>query len=264
MDLELIIKKPTQCLIHLLALMSWRTPGMIISDANSCENNITNQSEIQEQKLGYVYRHIRLDTNMPFYIGISSINDGKYSRSKEKDGRNKYWKNIINKTEYRVEILLKNVPLDILCEKEKYFIKLYGRVDKGLGTLVNMTDGGDKGTPGIIVSEETRKRISYTVKKNMTDETRKKQSDAKKGKKLSPETIEKLRQCNTGKKMSKESIEKTRKGNSKPVGKYKDGILIKEYPSARATGIDGYSFKHVSSCCLGKRENHRGFQWKFL
>lgn len=237
---------------------------MVISEANSCVNDNINQSKNQEQKLGYVYRHIRLDNNEVFYIGISTINDGKYTRAYEKDGRNKYWKNIINKTEYRIDIMMKDLPLNIMYEKEKYFIQLYGRKDKGLGTLVNMTDGGDKGTPGIIVSEETRKKISHTVKKNMTDETRKKQSEAKKGKTLSEEHKEKLRQINLGKKMSEESIEKTRKGNSKPVGQYKDGNLIKEYPSARATGIDGYSYKHVSNCCLGKRKNHGGFQWKFL
>ena len=43
-----------------------------------------------------VYRHIRLDKNIPFYIGISTNNKRPYS----KNGRNNYWKNIIAITDY--------------------------------------------------------------------------------------------------------------------------------------------------------------------
>lgn len=41
--------------------------------------------------MAYVYRHIRLDKNEPFYIGIGS--DNKYSRAKQKTGRNDRWHN---------------------------------------------------------------------------------------------------------------------------------------------------------------------------
>ena len=98
---------------------------MIISNANSCENNITEQSKNQTEKLGYVYRHIRLDTNMPFYIGISTVNDDDYKRSKDVVHRSKEWKDVILTTEYRVDILLENIPVSTLGNKEKYFIKLY-------------------------------------------------------------------------------------------------------------------------------------------
>lgn len=110
---------------------------MVISTTDSNKN----QSKNQEQKLGYVYRHIRLDTNMPFYIGISTVNDKGYNRA-YCIRRSKEWKDIVKNTKYRVEILLENVPVSILSEKEKYFIKLYGRLDKGTGTLVNKTSGG--------------------------------------------------------------------------------------------------------------------------
>lgn len=49
----------------------------------------------------YVYRHIRLDTNEPFYIGIgtkstsfSSIKT-EYKRAFSKRSRTKYWHNIL-------------------------------------------------------------------------------------------------------------------------------------------------------------------------
>jgi hypothetical protein len=92
--------------------------------------------------LAYIYYHIRLDKNEPFYIGIGSDNKGKYTRAYSKN-RNTYWKNIVNKTLYKVEIIQDNITWEYACNKEKEFISLYGRADLGLGLLVNMTDGGE-------------------------------------------------------------------------------------------------------------------------
>jgi len=110
--------------------------------------------------LAYVYRHIRLDKNEPFYIGIGSDDSGEYSRAYIKKERNKYWHHITRKIKYDIEILLEDLTWEQACEKEKEFIKLYGRKDLGLGTLVNMTDGGD----GLInPSEATKDKISKTL-----------------------------------------------------------------------------------------------------
>lgn len=111
----------------------------------------------------YVYRHIRLDKNEPFYIGIGS--DKKYKRAFEKTRRNKMWYDVINKTDYEVDILIDGLSWEQACEKEKEFIKLYGRKDINNGSLVNMTDGGD-GTNGMIMSEEWRKNKSNSLKGN--------------------------------------------------------------------------------------------------
>lgn len=56
--------------------------------------------------MAYLYRHIRLDKNVPFYIGIGSDNLGKYTRAYSTRSRNSYWKNIVNKTQYVIEIML--------------------------------------------------------------------------------------------------------------------------------------------------------------
>ena len=69
-----------------------------------------------------VYRHIRLDKNMPFYIGIAS--DSK--RPNNKKDRSSFWKSIVNKTDYIVEIIFENLTKDQAIEKEVEFIKLYG------------------------------------------------------------------------------------------------------------------------------------------
>jgi hypothetical protein len=98
-----------------------------------------------------VYRHIRLDKNEPFYIGIGS----NTYRATSKNNRNKHWKNIVSKTDYEVEILFEDLSRDKAIEKEIELIKLYGRKDLGLGTLCNMTDGGD----GILGLKQSKEHI---------------------------------------------------------------------------------------------------------
>ena len=86
-----------------------------------------------------VYRHIRNDKNMPFYIGIGKDTSRPYN----KRSRSKFWKSIISKTEYTVEILFEDLTKEQAIEKEVEFIELYGRVDLKTGTLCNMTCGGE-------------------------------------------------------------------------------------------------------------------------
>jgi hypothetical protein len=90
-----------------------------------------------------VYRHIRLDKNQPFYIGIGK----DIKRAYERRSRSKHWLNIANKG-YEVEILFEDIEWKEACKKEIEFIELYGKViDKQEGTLVNLTKGGE-GTLG--------------------------------------------------------------------------------------------------------------------
>lgn len=116
--------------------------------------------------MAYVYRHIRLDKNVPFYIGIGADEEGEYERAFYKYKRNKHWMNVINKTEYEVDILIEGLLWEEACLKEKEFIKLYGRRDIGTGTLVNMTNGGD-GTSGRVLPYDSyrkmRERLSIPV-----------------------------------------------------------------------------------------------------
>ena len=55
-----------------------------------------------------------------------------------------------------------SIPKEIAEEKEKEFIKLYGRRDLGLGTLVNLTDGG-YGKGKYIAKSTTRKKLSIAA-----------------------------------------------------------------------------------------------------
>ena len=116
--------------------------------------------------MAIVYQHRRLDTNEIFYIGIELDSDKRKAiglRSLKTTGRSKYWKNIINKTDYGVEILFNDLTNEESKDIEKYLIKFYGRRDLGLGSLVNLTDGGD-GAVGCVKSKESKIKTSLSMK----------------------------------------------------------------------------------------------------
>lgn len=126
--------------------------------------------------MAYVYRHIRLDKNEPFYIGIGS--DNRYRRANEKSRRNKYWQNIVSKSKYEIEILFDDISWDEACKKEIEFIQLYGRKDIFTGTLTNLTGGGD-GAYKTIPTKETREKLSLKAKgKKYKESTKSKISNA--------------------------------------------------------------------------------------
>jgi hypothetical protein len=112
----------------------------------------------------YLYRHIRLDKNEPFYIGIGTkpkaflYYSTEYNRAYNKSRRNNIWKKITNKTSYEVEILLESDDYDFIKQKEIEFIALYGRINNKTGILTNLTDGGE-GTKGLVISLSTREKI---------------------------------------------------------------------------------------------------------
>jgi hypothetical protein len=121
----------------------------------------------------YLYRHIRLDKNEVFYVGIGKKpkkyngHRTEYKRAFTSYKRTKFWKQIVNKTEYRVEIMLESDDLEFIKEREVEFISLYGRKDQKVGTLVNLTDGGELNNSGaskyrknFALSPESRAKIS--------------------------------------------------------------------------------------------------------
>lgn len=212
--------------------------------------------------MGYIYRHVRHDNNEPFYIGIGLTDDPEYKRAYSKKGRNNIWKGIVSRTTYSVHIMMDDLSAEDVKEKEKEFIKLYGRIACGTGVLCNLTDGGD-GSVGVIVSEETRRKQSeahkgkkyeiseefrqYLIKRNkngLTEETKEKLRVAMTGRKHTQETKDKMSFDRSGEKHplfgkspSKETREKwskTRKGRPSPhKKKVIDTITGIEYDSVK-------------------------------
>jgi hypothetical protein len=141
--------------------------------------------------MAIVYRHIRLDKNEPFYIGI-----GKNIKRAYDKRRGEHWKSIVNKSEYRVDILFDNLTWECACLKEIELIYLYGRKDLGLGTLVNKTDGGD-GTIAYKPSKESNIKRSNKLKGRIfTEEHKIKISNSLKGHKVSDKSLQKLLERN--------------------------------------------------------------------
>ncbi len=102
----------------------------------------------------YVYTHTRIDTNEVFYVGIGKTpstnrvhgHNTKYSRAYEKTKRHKFWKNVTNKTDYKVDIVYETSDEKAIKIKEIELISLYGRRCCDIsGTLVNFQPGGERG-----------------------------------------------------------------------------------------------------------------------
>lgn len=166
--------------------------------------------------MSIVYRHRRLDTFEVFYIGIGKTEKRAYS----KKNRNKWWKNIILKTEYSVEIIIEDISWKEAQEVEVLLISEYGRRDLGLGNLVNLTNGGE-GTQGIIVSDKTKQNMSISAtgrkhseeskeknriaSSNVSEETKFKRYLKNKGKKRTFEQAKRISDAKTDK-ITKNSI----------------------------------------------------------
>lgn len=161
---------------------------------------------------------------MPFYIGVGKGDDGDYKRAYSKANRNKYWKNITNKSEYEVEIIQEGVSWETACSKEIEFIRIYGRVDTCTGFLVNMSDGGE-GVSGM--SEESKNKLREFRKNYVVSaETKLKLSKSRIGKKASEETKRKLSIRSKENGISKETREKmAAKLRGTPLPKWQREIL---------------------------------------
>lgn len=123
----------------------------------------------------YIYRHIRPDTNEVFYIGKGLETSNRHS---SKQGRNKYWHNIVNKNngQYEIEIMMDGLSHEQSVDKEQEFIQLYR------DTLCNLSLGGESGHYGCKHSEETKKKMSqFAIGKPKSEESVSKMRASKKG-----------------------------------------------------------------------------------
>lgn len=217
-------------------------------------------------KSWYVYRHIRLDKNIPFYIGIGC--KSKYARAYEFESskRNKIWNSINEKTDIEVEIIVDNLTKNEASIKEQEFIKLYGRIDNGTGFLCNLTDGGD-GIWNCKRSEETKEKLrnqkigsknpQYGKKQNTL--TKLKRSIALKGKKRTIET--KLKQ----------SLSSIISGQAKTteVLDFKTKEIIGKYHSlseaCRSVGLEPKKYSSKASLVAnGFRNQVKGYIFRYV
>ena len=106
----------------------------------------------------YVYV-LRYPDGTPFYVG-----KGRGERAYRHSTESPYVKQELDKLSGNgeiptVNILLRTENEDEAFEKEIHFIEMFGRKDKGIGSLLNRSDGG-KEAANKIISEETRNKLS--------------------------------------------------------------------------------------------------------
>lgn len=228
--------------------------------------------------MSYLYRHIRLDKNVPFYIGIGTKKN--YSRAYEKVKRNRFWKSIVSKTDYEVEIILDDLTWEEACEKEKEFIALYGRKDLGTGTLCNLTDGGDLVLGVVRTAEHIEKLRAANLGKKMSLESIQKLKISLQGRSHSLETRQKMSKTRIGKSLElshKENISKAHKGKKKSEShiesmtrsKLVASVLqidqsgcVTEWDSIRqAASKTGVAKASIIACLKNKRKTAGGSEW---
>lgn len=113
-------------------------------------------SDSRDINVFYIYRWIRLDQNVPFYVG-KGTKDRAYQKNKS---RNTYFKNIINSVPTEVEIVLGNLTETEAFKKEAEFINLY----KKMGYCeANFSNGGE-GSSGYHHTKEALKKMSIAKK----------------------------------------------------------------------------------------------------
>lgn len=106
--------------------------------------------------MAVIYRHLK-PCGEVFYIGI-----GTEKRAYNKYHRSQFWKDVANKYGYEVQILKRDLSREDASELEILLIAHYGRRNLGKGTLVNLTDGGEYGTTGMVITEGHKQRIRET------------------------------------------------------------------------------------------------------
>lgn len=111
----------------------------------------------------YIYKHIRPDTNITFYIGVGKEHT---KRAWSKSGRNKHWKNIVSKNNgiFKYEFLFRYLTKEQAISREIELIEKYGRCNNNTGSLVNVLKGGQLQDIGPNYaktwSEEIKKKMS--------------------------------------------------------------------------------------------------------
>lgn len=215
---------------------------------------LTEEDELYDSNTFYVYGLYIKNSNIPFYIGISSYTNvfekdetKKYVRAyfhlKHPEQDNQRTRDILVNNKVEVKILNENLSDIEAYELEKQLIQKYGRIELDEnGKLTNIARGGNTVDPAdiaygvkcsIIHKEKSRHRL---IEYNKSEEHRKKTAyyNSVRPKVSSPESKAKLAKSQRETWNKKSEIEKTKDNLSKSLGrawnvlKRVDGMYINE------------------------------------
>ena len=164
----------------------------------------------------YEYRLPESEGGHTYYVG-----QGNYNRPYKPHPYRGHKRNpcIKPKDKNQIVIIKDNLTEQEAKDLEIKLIAKHGRIDLGEGYLINKTDGGE-GNNGWIVSEETRRKLSEASKgKTHTEETRKKLSEASKGRIHTEESRRKMSELKKGRKRGSFTEETKRKMSEAAKGK---------------------------------------------
>ncbi len=160
-----------------------------------------------------------------------------------------------------VSKLTENISNHESCENEKYLIRVIGRRDLGLGTLVNLTDGGEEGYK---MSTESKLKMRLAKLGKPGNNLGYKYSEEAKLKMFYDRKGEKAYMF--GKKHSESTrLKISLKQKKLPILQYsKDNILIKEHTSANEAAVElKIHNSNIVKCLKGRIKSYKGFKWKY-
>lgn len=230
---------------------------------------------IREKNDYVLYFHINKNNGEIFYVGIGESKRAFVSSSSL---RNKHWVNYVKKHgEPIVKIIKNNLSFNEAASLEVFYIKKYGRKSfDNNGTLVNLSEGGEKTAKGFKHTIEARNKISEALRcRVFTDVMRNNLSKIRKGKKHTAKAKLKMSLANSGENhpnFGKHHSEETKR----KIGYANTGKLVwsarkvintetKEiYPSALFVAKTFFKYTNPASFCYilnGKCSNNTCFQY---
>ena len=220
----------------------------------------------------YVYRHIRLDKQIPFYVG-----KGRDKRAFSKRNRNQYWHNIIKKTTYVVEIIKENLTESQAFDLELSLIKAYKSVNLCSANL-SLGGGGCSGYSGrtgmkhtlqskVLISENRKGIAAWN--KGLTgiysEEVINKQKLAKLGKKLTNDHKLKIKENSANKrKINVFEAHCTQFRRRGIPSIYMKGKQINSYNSITDAANDlNTKHQHIFRVLNGTRSQYKGLIFEY-
>ena len=206
------------------------------------------------------------DFNKRKYAHLNHLKNNKYYNKKLQNSWNKY-----GESNFVFEIL-EHTSRENLIKLEQQYLDFYKPYDKNVGyNIAKLTTtnnfGVKKNTKQIPWNKGLKLSSSWNKGVATSDETKKKQSQAKIG----------AKHPNFGKQRSEETknkislSQKGEKGNNygKPTNRKKvyqfdlENNLIKEYEFLMDVENYGFNFKKVSAVALGKQKTHKNYKWSY-
>jgi len=140
------------------------------------------------------------------------------------------------------------------------YIKKYNTMKPNGYNLKEGGAGGGKPGPefGQLISAAKKGRPNGLVGNKLSQETKRKISEAAKGKHKSTEHIQKIADARRGKPNHKRGV---------PVIQLENGVEKARFPSSSEAGrVTGINYKHIHAVCKGEKwkKTAGGYEWRFV